>query len=92
MEHTVIHDEKVDRFEVFESGQIAYLQYKEGDGMLEILHTVVPPPLEGLGIASALTAAAAGYAEVARLKIKPTCSYAKAYFARHTQYKHLLAE
>lgn len=25
MEHTVIHDEKVDRFEVFESGQIAYL-------------------------------------------------------------------
>lgn len=24
MEHTVIHDEKVDRFEVFESGQIAY--------------------------------------------------------------------
>ena len=27
MEHTVIHDEKVDRFEVFESGQIAYLQY-----------------------------------------------------------------
>ena len=29
MEHTVIHDEKVDRFEVFESGQIAYLQYDE---------------------------------------------------------------
>lgn len=26
MEHTVIHDEKVDRFEVFESGQIAYLR------------------------------------------------------------------
>ena len=29
MEHTVIHDEKVNRFEVFESGQIAYLQYEE---------------------------------------------------------------
>lgn len=26
MEHTVIHDEKVNRFEVFESGQIAYLK------------------------------------------------------------------
>ena len=31
MEHTVIHDEKVNRFEVFESGQIAYLQYEEKD-------------------------------------------------------------
>ena len=36
MEHTVIHDEKVNRFEVFESGQIAYLQYEEKDGVLEI--------------------------------------------------------
>lgn len=43
MEHTVIHDEKVDRFEVFESGQIAYLQYDEKEGVLDILHTVVPP-------------------------------------------------
>ena len=34
MEHTVIHDEKVDRFEVFESGQIAYLQYDEKNGVL----------------------------------------------------------
>ena len=36
MEHTVIHDEKVNRFEVFESGQIAYLQYEEKDGVLDI--------------------------------------------------------
>ena len=42
MEHTVIHDEKVDRFEVFESGQIAYLQYDEKNGVLDILHTIVP--------------------------------------------------
>lgn len=47
MEHTVIHDEKVDRFEVFESGQIAYLQYDEKNGVLDILHTIVPPQLEG---------------------------------------------
>ena len=40
MEHTVIHDEKVDRFEVFESGQIAYLQYDEKNGVLDILHTI----------------------------------------------------
>ena len=61
MEHTVIHDEKVDRFEVFESGQIAYLQYDEKNGVLDILHTIVPPQLEGQGIAQALTEAAVKY-------------------------------
>lgn len=69
MEHTVIHDEKVNRFEVFESGQIAYLQYEEKDGVLDILHTMVPPQLEGMGIAADLTTAAARYAEINQLKI-----------------------
>ena len=87
MEHTVIHDEKVDRFEVFESGQIAYLQYDEKNGVLDILHTIVPPQLEGQGIAQALTEAAVRYASVVGLKIRPTCSFAKMFFTRHTQYK-----
>ena len=64
MEHTVIHDEKVNRFEVFESGQIAYLQYEEKDGVLDILHTMVPPQLEGMGIAADLTTAAARYKSI----------------------------
>lgn len=84
MEHTVIHDEKVNRFEVFESGQIAYLQYEEKDGVLDILHTMVPPQLEGMGIAADLTTAAARYAEINQLKIKPTCSFAKTIF--HTSF------
>ena len=86
MEHTVIHDEKVDRFEVFESGQIAYLQYDEKNGVL------VPPQLEGQGIAQALTEAAVRYASVVGLKIRPTCSFAKMFFTRHTQYKDMLVE
>ncbi|MCS3132989.1 N-acetyltransferase [Phocaeicola vulgatus] len=52
MEHTVIHDEKVDRFEVFESGQIAYLQYDEKNGVLDILHTIVPPTVGRAGNSS----------------------------------------
>lgn len=88
----MIHDEKVDRFEVFESGQIAYLQYDEKDGILDILHTVVPPQLEGQGIARALTEGAVRYATGKDLKIRPTCSYAKTFFARYTQYDDMLAE
>lgn len=92
MEYTVIHDEKIERFEVFESGQVAYLQYAEKDGVLEILHTIVPSPLEGRGIAQALTEAAARYALVKKIKIRPICSYAKMFFTRHAQYKELLLE
>ncbi|MCD7924470.1 N-acetyltransferase [Bacteroidaceae bacterium] len=92
MEHTVIHDEKVDRFEVFESGQIAYLQYEEKNGILDILHTVVPPQLEGQGIAQSLTEAAIDYAKEKNLKIRPTCAYAKMFFTRHTQYKEMLVD
>lgn len=90
MEHTVIHDEKVDRFEVFESGQIAYA-YDEKNGVLDILHTIVPPQLEGQGIAQALTEAAVRYASVVGLKIRPTCSLQNV-FTRHTQYKDMLVE
>ena len=92
MEHTVIHDEKVNRFEVFESGQIAYLQYEEDNGVLDILHTIVPPQLEGQGVARALTEAAVRYATTRDLKIRPTCSYAKTFFSRHTHYKDMLTE
>lgn len=90
MEHTVIHDEKVNRFEVFESGHIAYLQYEEKDGVLDILHTIVPSQLEGMGIATDLTKAAVEYVKEKQMKIRPTCSFAKAYFMRHSQYKDLL--
>lgn len=92
MEHTVIHDEKVNRFEVFGSGQIAYLQYDEEDGVLDILHTIVPPQLEGQGIAQALIEAAVRYASVKGLKIRPTCSFAKTFFVRHTQHEDMLVE
>ena len=82
---------KVNRFEVFESGQDAYLQYEgKKDGVLDILHTMVPPQLEGMRIAADLTTAAARYAEINQLKIKPTCSFAKTYFIRHSQYGDLL--
>ena len=88
MEHTVIHDEKVDRFEVFESGQIAYLQYDEKNRVLDILHTIVPPQLEGQGIAQALTEAAVRYASVVGLKNTSYLFFLqKCFFTRHTQYK-----
>ena len=58
----------------------------EKDGMLDILHTVVPPPVEGRGIASALVRHAFDYALRQGLKPEATCSYARTWLARHPEY------
>lgn len=92
METTVIHDERINRFEVFESGLVAYLEYADDAGVIDILHTVVPAPLEGQGIARALTQAAVDYALLRRMKIRPVCAYAKRFFERNRQYKEWLTE
>lgn len=50
------------------------------------------PTVGRQGIAQALTEAAVRYASVVGLKIRPTCSFAKMFFTRHTQYKDMLVE
>lgn len=92
MEYTVIHDEKVNRFEIFESGQIAYIQYKVSDGVMDLIHTIVPKQLEGQGVASALTGYALDYARDEHLKVIPTCLFVKTYIERHKDYQNLVAD
>lgn len=73
--------------------QIIQSHRKANNGPLEIHgEPAVPPQLEGQGIAQALTEAAVRYASVVGLKIRPTCSFAKMFFTRHTQYKDMLVE
>lgn len=92
MDYTVIHDDKVGRFEVFESGQIAYLQYTERCDVMDLQHTIVPPQLEGQGIASALVASALNYARDKHLKVIPTCSFVKTYIERHPGFASLIKD
>lgn len=91
MEYTVIHDEKVNRFEVLESGQIAFIQYNERNGVIDMIHTFVPRQLEGQGVGSALTRYALEYARDEHLKVIPSCSFIATYIDRHNEYKDLLA-
>lgn len=92
MEYTVIHDDKVNRFEVFESGQIGYIQYIIQDGVIDMIHTIVPRQLEGQGIASALTKYALDFARDEGLKVIPTCSFVRVYIERHKDYQNLLKD
>lgn len=90
MDYTVIHDDKVNRFEIFESGQIAFLDYELKDGVIDLTHTIVAKQLEGQGVGSALVKYALDYARDNELKVIPTCPFVKAYIERHKEYKDLV--
>ena len=52
---------------------------------LDIIHTIVPRPIEGRGIAAALVKAAYAYAIANGMKPKATCSYAVKWLERHPE-------
>lgn len=84
--YEVIHYPAEHRFEVKEEGLTAYVEYELTDDGLDILHTVVPRPLEGRGIASALVRFAYDFARANGLKPQATCSYAIAWLQKHPEY------
>lgn len=71
------------RFETYIEGHTALVDYVVRDGALVIVHTFVPKPLKGRGIAGELVKAAYEYADKEGLGCKATCSYALAWLKKH---------
>lgn len=87
----VRHNAEASRFEAEVEGRLARCDYRFSDGVMLLVHTEVPPALEGRGIGAALVRAALEHAAANGLKVRPRCSFVSAYLARHPQYRHLLA-
>lgn len=87
---TIEHDAPRGRFHVTVQGHLCVCDYRLRDGVMAFTHTEVPPELEGRGIAGQLVRAALAYAEAQGLKVRPLCSYVRAYMQRHAETQHLL--
>lgn len=87
----VRHNVAAQRFETEVDGQLARIEYQRDGDVLHIHHTEVPSALEGRGIAAAMARAAFAYADASGLKVRPACSYIRAYMNRHPETKRLLA-
>lgn len=85
-EYIIIHEPDKERFETEQDGLTAFVQYRIGEGNLDIIHTIVPKPIEGRGIAAALVKHAYDYALNNGLRPLGTCSYAVAWLKRHPEY------
>lgn len=86
MEYKITHYPEKMRFETTVDGVTAFVQYRLSGDKLDIIHTIVPPAIEGRGIAAALVKHAYDYAIENGMKPLATCSYAVAWLHRHPDY------
>ncbi len=90
------HENKGERgiFEAFEgdvkTGEMTY-EY-EGDKMIVINHTRTFSGHEGKGVGRQLVAAGIEYAQENGLKIKPICSFVRAYMSKHPELADMVVE
>lgn len=84
MEYTVGHSPESCRFYIDVDGNEAYVEYEIKGDELVVTHTIVPTPLEGRGLASALVAEAYNYADRQGLRRGAICSYAKKWLEKHS--------
>ena len=76
MEYEIIHQPEQNLFKTEVDGRTAFVQYRLLGDSLDIIHTIVPRPIEGRGIAAALANG---------MKPKATCSYAVRWLERHPE-------
>ena len=87
----IVHNLAAQRFEATVDGDLCRADYRRVCDTLHLVHTEVPPPHEGRGIAGALVQAVLDYAADNRLKVVPLCSYVRAYIRRHPETQALLS-
>jgi hypothetical protein len=71
------------RFQATVEGHTCVLEYRRAGSTAFMEHVGVPGPVEGRGIASALTRAAVEWARSEGLEIVALCPYVAAWMRRH---------
>jgi uncharacterized protein len=90
MNYSIEHDQSANLFEVLVDGYRSVLDYRfEGD-VVHMTHVGVPGPVEGRGIASALTRTALDWARERGAPVVPRCPYVAAWIRRHPEYATLV--
>lgn len=91
MEISIRHNPQAERFETTVEGVSAFLTYTLEEKVLTLLHTEVPPALEGKGIGSRVVKTALDYARQQGLRVIPRCPFVAHYIERHQEYADLVA-
>ena len=86
----VTHDLAAGRFEALVDGQRCVLDYRLVGSVAHIHHTGVPAALQGRGLAAALVQQVLAQVRLLGWRVRPLCSYVRAYMQRHPETQDLL--
>lgn len=90
---TVTNNTDEHRFEARLPEGIAELRYRfRGPDTIVLVHTEVPPALNGRGIAGQLARAALEHARANGLAVVAICPFVRAYLERHPEYADLIKQ
>jgi predicted GNAT family acetyltransferase len=92
MESTVRNNAAASQFEIEIDGKLAVTRYRMKPGRMVVIHTEVPPELEGHGVGNTLARAALDYARSEGLRVVPRCAFVSAFIRRHKEYQDLVDE
>lgn len=84
------HNEAAHRFEWTEDGHLCVLDYELKGATAAFVHTGVPAPVGGRGIAADLVRVGLDTARARGWKVQPVCSYVAAYLQKHPEYQDLV--
>lgn len=91
---TIHHDAAAGCFTTQVDGRQGEATYRLVNGptgpVMHLVHTGVPSALQGRGIAAELVAAALAEARAQGWRVRPVCSYVRAYMRRHPETQDLL--
>ncbi len=78
------------RFELKQGNETAFILYTKTPNSIRLVHTEVPPALQGQGVASKLVRGTLELLRDSGLTIVPSCPFVADYLKRHPDYLSLL--
>ncbi len=83
-------DPAAQRFELDVDGDVAFAQYRRDGDVIDFVHTFVPEPLRGRGLATRLVKAGLASAREHGWKVIPSCPTFAAYIDEHPETRDLV--
>lgn len=87
----VVHNDVAHQFEINIDGLHAVLTYRRFPDRIHFIHTEVPAPFEGKGLAAKLARTALDFARANHLRVVPACPYVASFLRKHLEYQDLVS-
>ena len=89
---TLVKNQESKRFELNVEGYTAFIDYKERNQVITLIHTESPEELAGRGAATALIEKTLTYLEENKYELVPLCPLVFAYIKRHPDCLRIVRE